>query len=1377
MKHMIARNPRRRATILLMVVSLLALLFIIVTGFLSLARTERNTLQDVRAGDTTDTILDNARDSMLDLAAAQVDGAGVFVDPDKIPNNGDEELRGAGVLAGGQAGSYAAEDIPGYRHSHHIASLEPHLQPYGAVNPYDWQRVDDILWPSVSLLDGGDATRPTAEPLYRLIPESDTDTNADFGVFTSDNDVVRYARRPVNDADADGVPDASIIASAALTDAANAALGSSAALLGSSFSLSSLPDPDTGDSRLAAQAAAWRQWDEEARVEVAVRTVSHGGMLALSSPSLRDASTGQSVPAFNRQFVLDMFEGLRNPADTRTLAEAADSYRTFVSGASQSGDELFDDLAASSPDIEAYLRRGGGLLTPPLAQDLGGTTNEPFRTVPPVLSFLTGQTPGYEDSAPRLTFVPYFPNVNQAPSATTYTRSTRYRAANNWVDTWRPFNLGDSRAGLSGQNGKNEFAAWWRAAVLDPAAFNSQGFSDVGAFGAYTAKHLLTTVNNSDDLARKQVAGDPRLPSLNALPLDNSLDSTPRGTTYQGELKFYLGECTKAFELVGTGQYSYDPAVGAVLIERMARLYYDMLASHDDWSGSRERVFGIPAGTGEGEPVGGENDDLEVVTRRQQAIMLAVNTLAFAAPRDTAGNIGWIEPVYYRDFNSPLELNCTLGCTYLEYTGYAPQPFITEAVVARNEGTTDKAIAVELYNPGDPYFGPRGDTFALPLEQYAIATGQGNPNLTTGDWTRLSALTNLSTDRIDGRSFFEFQVKTGGATFFTNLPEATLTTVPNTGRVTLWRAAKARSGLVERWFCIDEMTVYKEGDSLPEPDTGETNWAVRARDLTPEDYFGSVPDAGGVPLPARWNMALDTRGLDDAFEENLDDTPPTDGAGNAATVAGSVTVPTLPTIPLITMNAGPANDLPMFGSTYDLRPRSFPTPGFLLFVPRYTHVQRVQNAVGVPQVGSPQPMSVILADLFENKYDSNTSDVPADFGHMPIFDNRQAVAPGSYLERVGKLPWGLLVFDYFTTVNPEAPGVDPLRVPGRINVNTAPWHVLAVLPMLGPELTTGELPIRKTAVGSLPTAADPSPAFWNPENGMLVGLGTDVVNGRLRSRLLARDQDFVNQLGVPYGFDTTRGLYRLGPWLAQSAAGYRDGLQILPAAIANVTWAAYIDSFLRNSDDEPVIDGQPTGTKLTRYRPDLYGDKAGETKVEHGVRGEAVPNRDTDGDQSSLEVADRPTHNGFVSVGEFLNAKGLDSSRPDTLELLAGPNQTVLGQGDFVKAVSIMVLLDSQYLTTRSNTFTTYATVMDRRDPSRSVRSQVTFDRSNTLPQLVYGPANIAGLSADRQPLVPLASDTDVATPGLETPVRHQPRGSRPEILVERRGAYFSSRN
>ena len=136
---------------------------------------------------------------------------------------------------------------------------------------------------------------------------------------------------------------------------------------------------------------------------------------------------------------------------------------------------------------------------------------------------------------------------------------------------------------------------------------------------------------------------------------------------------------------------------------------------------------------------------------------------------------------------------------------------------------------------------------------------------------------------------------------------------------------------------------------------------------------------------------------------------------------------------------------------------------------------------------------------------------------------------------------------------------------------------------------------------------------------------------------------------------------------------------------------------------------------------------------------------------------------------------------------------TALGRGDFVKAVSLMALLDSQYLTTRSNTFTVYSSVMDRQNPQASVRSQVTVDRSNLLPRLTYAfydpawgyyplsqmndtttvPPSAPSIAA--LPVVPLLLDVD-GDSVPETPVRTTNAGAEPRVIASERVGYFNTR-
>jgi hypothetical protein len=148
-----------------------------------------------------------------------------------------------------------------------------------------------------------------------------------------------------------------------------------------------------------------------------------------------------------------------------------------------------------------------------------------------------------------------------------------------------------------------------------------------------------------------------------------------------------------------------------------------------------------------------------------------------------------------------------------------------------------------------------------------------------------------------------------------------------------------------------------------------------------------------------------------------------------------------------------------------------------------------------------------------------------------------------------------------------------------------------------------------------------------------------------------------------------------------------------------------------------------------------------------------------------------PKQYGFLSIGELLNVQGFDSTVYDRTTGAAAPlanvqdipvleNGAGQGHGDFFKAVSLLATLDTDFLCTRSNTFTAYVTVTDRQKPQSSVRAQVTFDRSNLLPRLVYD-AN--GKPIYQDPLHPFKPAT-LKNDGL------------PEAIGERQIGYFNAR-
>ena len=361
----------RRGTILLMVVTLLALLFVIVTGFLSVARNDRGTVIQVLDGDVAGTIVRDTTDLAVGLIGRQlVDSAG-------------------NVLGGGAAGSYSYEDIPGYRFSNYLASTEPVWRKSGfdtqtsdyvawAMNGDSWSIIDTLQWPAVTSLDGG-VTTPQAFRLWELLWDYDRDAVS----LETDLDVAWNAREAFADADGDGMPDSHYLLGALATELANAKTGRYVDLpdystFGTTGGFQIYEVPDTGDDTTYFRGEIQVQLQENTRYNVFTRVISHGGMVTLSSPTLYDPDfPGVGIEPFNRDFVIDMFDAVRGDDDLTAMGG--------TSGAYPQGDAqnlFFDELAASTSAVESSLRRRFLLPSP----EQWGDGNEKVRAVSAVLA-------------------------------------------------------------------------------------------------------------------------------------------------------------------------------------------------------------------------------------------------------------------------------------------------------------------------------------------------------------------------------------------------------------------------------------------------------------------------------------------------------------------------------------------------------------------------------------------------------------------------------------------------------------------------------------------------------------------------------------------------------------------------------------------------------------------------------------------------------------------------------------------------------------------------------------------------------------------------------------------------------------------------------
>ncbi|QOJ15566.1 MAG: hypothetical protein HRU75_13360 [Planctomycetia bacterium] len=1463
---MLKRSTERRATILLMVVGLLAMLFVIVTAFLSLARFDRLALRESEARQ----VLDSAVVSVNELIASQL--AGTLLGADGVAGSNATPVKGL-----------MTEDIP---HSSPIAALEPVRDGAADRSPAAVGQVgsafEDVLnlrWPTVTSLER--ETPAFAPRLIDLVIDFNEDGFKQNPIGQpAFNDLWGYNRRPLNDADGDGIPDSSFVLARIATQMVNAIGGRAISLPPVTFGpqnvvlnnrrsvwqplfssgaigaagVSTWRDnaeiadlPDASDPSVL----AWRDFDRSARSIVSVRVVSEGAKVSLLSPGRY--GDARNPTAFGREFAVGMFSFLRHPEDRGRLA--------------LNDDVLFSGIAANAPALQAVLSRRGGILASE-SQVAQGAPQRDTARVPAFLRELEQRFP--------YTFVTRF-----QPSRGAQTLKGEF---------WQRFSLITNSARNPQADELQAFSGSAKLAPLESARLYGQPFRNgEDADHMLDRRHLLTTYSHSDELARHLGAR-----SASRLGME-AIGASPMGLA-PGRTKFYLGRIAdprpfpNRLRPQGVGQDdprgafnangTFNPITGGRVIREIADYYFEMLYSHSGWK--------MPDVT---QPV---------AAMRRQAFMLAVNTVAFAAPRRAANvggaPVGRIDPVYYVD---------SVGGGLDVVVGYQPQPYITQLTVVGEKrrvgsgggpGPTlgsaeDLAIAVELYNPNDPTaisadpFDVTVDQHALALDDYAISIGDPNANGPADPNVVLPVAANTGIDptaarRLDdnvfqapdslpvlpGRSFKVVLIRNGlRPSYFVNnitqIPDGAGNpaavgqindmTIPfgvtdNQIRVNLWRRVPnfrfpPNNGLTqtpvilpERWVLVDQMRVavpsFRPG---PDEDTeNETYWYVNAaRNMTSTRAFG---DYGDPTREARWRMVTafepDDTNYYNASEEVDLGSVPLSLASQLGSPNGPST-PAAPFVPLHTMNANRTSiaggdghtQAPVHGMR---RPASFPTVGFLHFVPRYAHLQRIIDASLT--TGTHYTVGRTLRGHFDpnsRQYEfASVGEVPADFGHMRLLDNREdnrreVPRPNGYFTRdfAGILPWGQLVYDYFTVFNAADPNndafggsdgaelsdaVDPMRVPGRININTAPWHVLAAVPVIGPKTAAQVEGGYAAGQANMPETwidRSASAAFWSARAGVLVGRSApsylDVVppyspaDPPFRSIRPARwniasnipgivDTSTIDGVSASYPPQPGASLnpavvswYRLGGDLAVALAGYRDRLAYVPPSDGlrpQRPLDGWWDSYRRGKDGAVAAPFDPdpanpatqqsmvvNATSAGNYRGGRYGD---------------VRHKGTHNPPGGTGQVDIPAF-GFLTLGELLNVKGMDGALYQH-----GNAQSeylgVAGDHDFYRAVAFMALLDTQWLTTRSNVFTVYMSIADREDPQASVRSQITLDRSNVLPRAVRG---ALGVSSTGQ-FVYADIDGDGLTTDLDREWVTVPGDLKPQVVAERRGGYFSAR-
>jgi hypothetical protein len=248
---------------------------------------------------------------------------------------------------------------------------------------------------------------------------------------------------------------------------------------------------------------------------------------------------------------------------------------------------------------------------------------------------------------------------------------------------------------------------------------------------------------------------------------------------------------------------------------------------------------------------------------------------------------------------------------------------------------------------------------------------------------------------------------------------------------------------------------------------------------------------------------------------------------------------------------------------------SFPTTGSLLMLMR--HANRSLSDYTVPGGGVVKDLAFTTGLVgVTNTFDSTPAALPIndaeqiDNGRMPVFDigqrstndqrfysahhvspsATQLGAPGN----LDTLPWGQLVFDYFTALPLSNPGpyvdvepgpevvvalpdskprvdLDGLRVHGRININAAPWKVLAGLPFV---------PVEKI------------PVAFKAEMRRSLGFVKEAAAANWRNPTAA-DLDVLDDQAA-----------RIGPELAQAIVAYRE-VRPLPGSGPNSFTGNYYD--------------------------------------------------------------------------------------------------------------------------------------------------------------------------------------------------------------------------
>lgn len=450
--------------------------------------------------------------------------------------------------------------------------------------------------------------------------------------------------------------------------------------------------------------------------------------------------------------------------------------------------------------------------------------------------------------------------------------------------------------------------------------------------------------------------------------------------------------------------------------------------------------------------------------RNERAAALAINTWDYF-DADT-------EPTFSNDIYGVEGAYTYTGQT--DVLGIEGQPFITEAM-AKDIGDMDSpeqydVYAVELFNPwpyqvtllsGDWGLGSGGNApgNSIPGADVVIPPAT-TPGLLNADQSNIVVVSNVGAPGV-----------APGYTGAVILDVGLSFSEGGSGSVvSLWRRVPS-GGL---WRKVDDIRMTLNGGE-------DTTWLPAATPSATEVVQRRLLKVGAGVARSDWKFCVGIEkkpvsGLPTLGDQNV--VPVTEVAG----------------VPLLFNNSGnPVS--------------AFPTTGSLLLV----------NSVA--NEGTRTFSDILVEDLGSSNDPYTVTAQRVDNGHMPIFDQEDGQTNNDDNQRANvwepwdnsaidnkDLPWGQLVFDYFTvlpleevTVANQAkyaglPLVEKVidlrgnaiygpRVKGRININAAPWRVMDGIPAIdnvGP-LGGGQMPVQE--LDDLLTVPAALPNGWFEPNG------------------------------------------------------------------------------------------------------------------------------------------------------------------------------------------------------------------------------------------------------------------------------------------------------